>query len=262
VRPDVPARVANAVERALAKEPDHRFASMDAFVDELVACRNELPAPDSAQTMILTEQQPRPAAAAPAVATKARRRSRLVVPLLVVLLLAAAGIGAYLLWRHQNASPTLGGRPAQAASVDVKAVAAYDPPPGDGVERNDLLGSATDGSASTYWQTEHYTTAQFGNLKRGVGLVLDAGKNVKLGSLTIETATPGFSALIKDGSSPRGPFDTLVSAEQTVGGKTTFTLHVPTTQRYYVVWITRLTQFDTGDPSKPFGAQIAEVTAG
>ncbi|HEV2901962.1 MAG TPA: protein kinase, partial [Gaiellaceae bacterium] len=41
-RPDVPPRVALAVERAMAKSPDERFASMDELVDELEACLAEL----------------------------------------------------------------------------------------------------------------------------------------------------------------------------------------------------------------------------
>jgi hypothetical protein len=183
------------------------------------------------------------------------------VPVLALLVLAALGVGAYELWQHRHSSPTLeGGKTAAAANVDLKAVAAFDPPPGDGVERNDLLSAATDGSTSTFWQTEHYTTAQFGNLKRGVGLVVDAGKPVELDSLKIQTATSGFNALIKAGNSKGGPF-TDVSAEQTIGDSATFTLHVPADERYYVVWITQLTSFDTGDASKPFGAQIAEVSA-
>ena len=70
-RPDVPVRVAGAVERALAKDPGDRFPTMDAFVDELVACRNELPEPDAAQTMILPHALPAPA---PLAAGSPRRR--------------------------------------------------------------------------------------------------------------------------------------------------------------------------------------------
>jgi eukaryotic-like serine/threonine-protein kinase len=256
-RPDVPVRVAVAVEHALAKHPDDRFRTMDELVDELVACRNEQPSPDSAQTMILREG---PALAAVLAPTRPRRLRRLVVPLLVLLLLAAVAVGAYELWDRRHSEPTLGGKPATAATVHLKAVGAYDPPPGDGVERNDLLGAATDGSMSTFWQTERYTSAQFGNLKDGVGLVLDAGKPLKLDSLKIQTGTSGFTALIKAGTSPNGPFS-AVSSEQTVGDSSNFTLHVPKEERYYLVWITKLTAFDTGDSSKPFGAQIAEVTA-
>lgn len=91
--------------------------------------------------------------------------------------------------------------------------------------------------------------------------MLDAGNGVRLGSVTIETPTPGFSAVIEAGTALQGPFSP-VSSSQTVGGTTTFTLDVPDGRRYYVVWITRLTQFDTGDASKPFGAKISEVTAG
>jgi len=260
-RPEVPARLATAVERALAKDPADRFPTMDAFVDELIACRNELPAVDAAQTMILpaqVEQRLRPTL------SKRGRGRRIAVTLVVLVLLAGLAVGGYELWRHERNGPSLGGGgspPAAAATAHLKAVAAYDPPPGDGQEMNTQIPAATDGNPSTYWQTERYTTAAFGNLKQGVGLVLDAGKSVRLGSLTIKTPVPGFSAEIKAGSSQSGRFD-VVSSDQTVGGATTFTLNVPEARRYYVIWITKLVQTDTGDPSKPFAARIAEVTAG
>ena len=39
--------------------------------------------------------------------------------------------------------------------------------------------NATDGRPSTSWETERYHSATFGNLKDGVGLVVDAGRTVK-----------------------------------------------------------------------------------
>src|SRR5437660_5890414 len=42
VRPDVPPRVANAIDRALEKDPNRRFPSMDAFAAELESCLAEL----------------------------------------------------------------------------------------------------------------------------------------------------------------------------------------------------------------------------
>ena len=126
------------------------------------------------------------------------------------------------------------------------------------MERNDLVHLATDGSTATFWQTEHYTTAAFGNLKRGVGIVVSTGTEpVKLRSLTIQTPTPGFTAEV-EAAPLDGPYE-VVSSPQTVGEKTTFTLHVAEPRRLYMVWITNLVQFDTGDPSKPFGARISEV---
>jgi serine/threonine-protein kinase len=259
-RPDLPVRLATAVERALAKQASRRFASMDEFVDELIACRNELPRIDAAQTMILPAAVERPAP----VAVTRRRRGRTAVPLLVLVLLAGLAAGGYELWRREHKSPTIGsGNPpaAAAATTHLTAYTAYDPPPGNGQERNDLLSRATDGNPSTYWQTEHYTTAAFGNLKTGVGLVLSTGqKPAQLTSLTIETATPGFTAVIK-AASANGQYET-VSSPQTVGTKTTFSLHVASPRRLYMVWITQLVRFNTGDPVHPYGAQIAEVTAG
>ena len=255
-RPDVPVRVASAVECALAKDPDDRFATMDELVDELVACRNELPAPEAAQTMILSA----PVVAAPERSIgRSRRGGRIALMLLVLGLLAAIAAGAYYVW-HRHGSTSSGGAPPPAAKVSLRAVSAFDPPPGDGTERDDLVPDATDRSTSTYWQTERYTTAQFGNLKHGVGLVLDAGTPVELRSLTVLSGTTGFVAVVKAGNSSDGPF-TPVSSQQTAGGKTTFTLHVPKKERYYLVWITQLVSTDTGDPSKPFIARIAEVTA-
>jgi eukaryotic-like serine/threonine-protein kinase len=260
-RPDVPLRLAAAVETAMAKDPAARFPSMDAFLAELVACRNQLPAPDTAQTMLLSAAPP------PAVSSTqelpVRRRSRWpLVALLALVLLGVAGGAAYLVYSHGKTASSTGGSPppAPASTVRLTATSAYDPPPGDGVEGNPSLQNATDGSTSTAWETERYTTAAFGNLKKGVGIVVSTGANpVKLDSLTVASPTPGFQAEIKAGDSEQGPFDS-VSSIQTVGSKTTFALHVPEARRFYVVWITQLVSFDTGDASKHYAARISEIT--
>jgi hypothetical protein len=142
----------------------------------------------------------------------------------------------------------------------VKAVDAYDPPPGGGEERNDLVPLATDGNESTSWETEHYTTANFGNLKHGVGIVVDAGKPVDVESLTVTSDTPGFGAVVKAGSSETGPFQT-VADPQTVQRRATFRLDTASDERYYVVWITSLTHYPEGSESKPYQVHISEITA-
>ncbi len=252
-RPDAPVRLAAGVERAMAKDPADRFASMGAFLAELVACRNELPAPDTAQTMILTH------APSPAEHVPGRRRPRtLVVVLATLLLLAAIGAGAYYAVGRGHGGGAAATPPTAGRAVPLHGYSTYDPPPGDGQERNDLVGLSTDGATATSWQTEHYTTAEFGNLKKGVGLVLFTGPTpARLGSLTIQTPTPGFTAVIE--AAPLDGSFAIVSSPQTVGDRTTFTLHASGPRRLYMIWITKLTRFDTGDPSKPFGARISEV---
>ena len=104
-----------------------------------------------------------------------------------------------------------------SAPIRLVASNAYDPG-GDGQEHDELVQNATDGHPSTSWETERYGSLTFGNLKDGVGLVLDAGRPVKLRALTVVSDTPGFIADVKAGASSNGPFDT-VSGSQTVGGR-------------------------------------------
>jgi hypothetical protein len=131
--------------------------------------------------------------------------------------------------------------------VKLNGVGAYDPY-GDGSEHDSVVGNATDGNPGTYWNTEHYNG---GLNKPGVGLVLDAGASKQVTQVSVQSGTPGFTALIESGQSQSGPF-TAASAAQTVNTSATFTLNGKSA-RYYVVWIT-----DLGPNSS---VEIDEVTA-
>jgi hypothetical protein len=141
-------------------------------------------------------------------------------------LLAGAAAGLYVAREA--------GAPAAQASgaIELRGLKAFDPPPGDGAEHDDRAAAATDGDAGTAWTTETYRS--FG--KPGVGLVLDAGRPVAASRLTLTTDTPGFTAEIRAGASPDGPF-AAVSTARSVGAATTFELSVRPV-RYYLVWIT------------------------
>jgi serine/threonine-protein kinase len=235
-RPDVTRRLDQAVARSLAKQPEDRFATMADFGRELDACLGEARAGGGgSETMVLSRPRIR------------RPRRFSTAPLLVALGLAvAAAVLVVVLTNRGQSSP-----PALAAVVHLRAVAAYDPPPGDGVEGNAQLALATDGNPATFWATEHYANRHFGNLKSGVGIVLDAGGSVTVSHLTVTTDTPGFTAEIQAGDSPNGPFH-QVSGPQTVSSRTTFDLS-NARGSYYVVWIT-----DLGPTSQ---AHVNEVTA-
>jgi hypothetical protein len=170
----------------------------------------------------------------------------------LVLLIAAAAIVAGVL--GLSGGKKNGGRPAagggsSSGAVALSATGNYDPQGSD--THGDTAPNATDGNAGTFWYTQTYATPDFGGLMPGLGLVLKAGRPVKLASLTVTTSTPGFTAQVLAGDSlgAQPPPD---SAPQTVTGSTTFTLH-GATARYYVLWITRL---------PPGGvARVNEVTA-
>ncbi len=248
-RPDVAWRLDTAVARALAKSPADRFPSMAALVTELEACLAQASGAADGETAILTALttvQPAPGSGAPAAALPGRKRS--VWPLVAGLtgLVVAAAIA--MIFAVRDNGETGGGTPA----VVLRAVGAWDPPPGDGQEHDAEIRLATDGDPATAWSTERYGAALAVIGKQGVGLVVDAGAAVALKRLVVQTDTPGFTAEVLAGDAAGGPF-TRVADERVVGARAVFGLATGASHRYFVVWITTL----AGD-----AARLNEVTAG
>jgi eukaryotic-like serine/threonine-protein kinase len=230
-RPDCPVRLAAAVDRCLAKEPEERFASMQELVRELEACLSELDARgDEDATLIVpprkTRREPR-----------ARRRRRRVIPWIVLLagVAALSGITVFVILDRSRIGDTLPF--VGPKTIKLKAAATYDPEGDNGVENPQLKGRATDGNSDTYWQTEYYNSWPAAGYKEGVGLVLDAGKAERLSEVSVVTDTPGFSAQITAGPTPTGPFEP-VSKRKRLTSKTTYDLDLGRgSYRYYVVWL-------------------------
>ncbi|MGZ4391201.1 MAG: hypothetical protein ACXVRK_03610 [Gaiellaceae bacterium] len=158
---------------------------------------------------------------------------------------------------HRIPGQPFAARSALATDVRLSAVSAYDPPPGDGIEDNQDLGHATDDSPATYWSTEWYASPRFGNLKSGIGIVVAASTPVKLATLVVRSDTPGSTAVVEAGASPRGPFE-RVSAPQVCSTTTPFSLELDRPRRYYLLWITSLSP-STGPH---FQTHINEIAAG
>jgi eukaryotic-like serine/threonine-protein kinase len=254
-RPDVSPRLDAAVDRALAKDPARRFASMTAFAEELRACLAEpegvgVPPPfeDDAGATLITRPAPRPA---PVRRGRARRRP-LAWVLLALVIAGAAFAAVFLLGGagHHHSGPG-GGGGGSGANVPLQGVGDAYSNLGHPDSHADTASSATDGSTATSWMTQTYGSQAFGGYLTGLGLVLDAGSSVTLSHVTVRTTTPGFTAEIRVGDSQGGPF-TVDSSSQTVASSTTFTLQGKS-GRYAVVWITELPPGDS--------AEISEVTA-
>jgi serine/threonine-protein kinase len=255
-RPDVSPRLEAAIERALAKDPARRFPSMKAFAKELRACLAEppgaVPPPPQEEDEARTVIRHRPPPPAPVRRRRSRRRRPWVWALLALGVAGAAFAAVVLLGGAGHHGLLGGGGGSSGTPVQLHGLTTYDPH-GDGSEA--VLGQqtapkATDGDPATYWQTETYATQDWGNLKPGLGLVLDAGSAVALSKVTVHTLTPGFSAQIEVGNTP----DSFVvdSSSQTVESSATFTLNGKS-GRYWMVWLSRL------GPART--AQITEVTA-
>jgi serine/threonine-protein kinase len=253
-RPDVPARVAAAVDRALAKDPRARFSSMSAFGGELDACLRELrqsdaPGYDAQATMV---NAPVPSARRQSTVHRGRRSP---LPLLLALLAlgALAVIVVAVIAVERGGGGGIAGIGGRASSpVELTAVSAHDPE-ADGVEHDADARNATDGNRATFWATEHYASPEFGGLKSGVGLVLDAGGAGRVKTMTVITDTPGFVAVVRSGSSAETA--QAVSDSESVGAKTVFHLR-DARGPVYVLWITRLARDTRGGV-----AHVNEVTA-
>jgi eukaryotic-like serine/threonine-protein kinase len=243
-RGDVPLRIAEMVDRALEKDPEHRFPTMDAFASEIEASLADLDqGEDGAVTMVV------PAAQRLKGAKQRKPAARL--PLLIGLLgaLAIGGVVLGLLTlRGSGGPPTV----PVGARVSIAGVGAYDPY-GDGTEHDADAPKATDRDANTYWATEDYNSGLAGVRKAGVGLVLDALGVRQLSRVTLVTDTPGFTAQIRATNVQGGPTQ-AVSDRRTVGRTTRFTIHPSAPKRFYVVWITNL------GPGAHF-AHVNEVSA-
>jgi serine/threonine-protein kinase len=241
VRGDVPLRVAAAVDRALEKDPEQRFPTMDAFAAELEACLAELlRGEEGGATMVIPSR---------ARAPKRRRKvSRWPVVIGVIALLAIAAIVIVLLAIPETATNP----PSANTRVELTGITSYDPYGDNKVENSAAAPNITDGDEATYWSTEHYNDAPSLD-KPGVGVVLDAGAVVQLSRMTIVTDTPGFSAQI-EATNTEGGTPEKVSASKVVGTTTSFDISSSGPKRYYVIWITRL-------PSDSNVAHVNEVRA-
>jgi hypothetical protein len=234
-RPEVPIRVALAIERALEKSPDDRFPTMAAFGAELETCLHELDHPDAEDPTLLVPrrvlEQRKPAPAR-------KRRGRWGFALAVLVLAAiAAVVGGVLALRGSDDTASTSS-PPPAADVQLQGVGIYDPSGAHADTHGASAPQATDGNPGTYWYTQRYASQDFGGLKNGLGLVLSTGKSVGLKRLTVTTDTPNFEAKILVGDAPTGGFSDD-SDPELVGASTTFTL-AGRSGSYYVVWLTSL----------------------
>ena len=134
-------------------------------------------------------------------------------------------------------------RPKAAPFVELSAAGAFDPE-GDGHERDEEAQLAVDGRPETFWRTERYSRF----FKSGVGLVLDAGRRVRVEQVVVDTPSPGIRAEIRLGASREGPF-VKVSPPRRLTARTRFPV-AKRPGRYVVVWITELPPESAGEISE------------
>lgn len=120
-------------------------------------------------------------------------------------------------------------------------VSTFDPPPGDGHERDAEAPLAIDGNPATAWRTQRYTRADLGGLKPGVGLVVRLDRPHPLDRLVVRSSTDGWAAAVYVGA----PAPTLAGWGRPVATRSDIagTVTIPLGGRSapaVLVWITRL----------------------
>lgn len=136
------------------------------------------------------------------------------------------------------ASPT---DQATASSVEIEpnSIASFDPVGGSGFR------DEGDGT----WATQTYTTAEFGALKSGVGLLIDLGEAREVSTVTLPSATPGLTVqLLAGDEAPSGDPDGMTEADAmtTADGETALSGEGAGAHRYWLVWVTALAETGGG----------------
>jgi len=261
IRPGVPRELDRVVDRATQAEPAERYASADAMRGALERLGGRTQSPAPAVVSRVGE---------PAGGRRAFFRSWMLVPVLV-LVLGAAAIAAGIAFGRLEVGGPLGIRaagprsPAAVSSTSrpLTVVAVHDIDPvadgGDGSEHPELTPLVIDGSDATSWTTDHYASAEFGNLKPGVGLWLQLAGPATVRQVTVTTGLPGWTFELIGGTraDPTGrPLPSLDGRTSFVAspGGTTVKLQ-PARMAGILLWITRLAP-DGGR----FAATVAEVS--
>ncbi len=249
--PEIPARLAECVLRAAAKNPDERFASAEEFAAELEECvEAEAPSPEGPPAAASAPPQAAGRVRADARAARRRTYRRRRAAALVVAVLAVALIAWGLVAAFSSGS-------ASAPQVRPLAitVTSYDPQ-GDGTENPGDVRYTTDGNVNTAWYTELYgASPTFGGTKQGVGLMIAVHAGFRPTRLDLRSPTPGAEFQIRVPGKLGGP--PLVGTTRMTGTGQTVALPA-TTPAQFVIWIVRLVR----DPAVTGGywAGISEVS--
>jgi hypothetical protein len=153
------------------------------------------------------------------------------------------------------ASPAPQAATTAGGPIAILSATGFDPQ-GDQGESNAQAARVFDGDPATTWSTELYNTAQFGSLKKGVGLLLDLGQPTSVHDVTIDLANGPVDVTVYVATSP-----SLAGATSVIGNASAATGRIqlkaaaamPESQ-FVIVWFSSLAPLDG-----KFGASISEI---
>jgi serine/threonine protein kinase len=171
------------------------------------------------------------------------------VGLAAILAVVAVAVGGWQLSRlgggagqQPPPSSTSAAAPRSGSVLPVAGATGFDPEPGDGDEKSDRAPLAIDSENATAWTTDGYNSEQFGQLKSGVGLLLDMGRQVRVTEVRVSLPGPTGSVLqLRAGDSSDGIGAAAPVARSTdSSGTITFRPSGAVRARYLLLWFTKL----------------------
>jgi len=251
---DVPADLDATIMRALSRPPIDRFETANDLRAALASTRLDVPA-DAARTGAASAT---PSGRSSDGSHRTRGRSGIVIAAIIVaaLVVIALLVANTSAGRELFSESTTTTTEAAPAAVAISSTHSFDPSDRNGgLENEDAARSATDADALTAWSTDEYATRTFGNLKTGVGLVVDLTERASIAAVRIDSPTRDWSVEIRvaDGSpSVLADWGPVVGSATTIDRGVTIDLH-GTTGDSILVWIT-----DLGS-GPPFRATITDI---
>ncbi len=153
-------------------------------------------------------------------------------PLIVESFDSSTSVSAPLLSRPES-------RPTQ---LQIVSIVPFDPAGNDQVEHPEKIDLINNGDSNTGWYTERYTTADFGKLKDGVGLIISLGPPQQLDRLRVSSPTIDWSFEIFASENTGGGIQSWgepIASRSEVSGTTTVNLN-DTPGATLLLWITSL----------------------
>lgn len=149
--------------------------------------------------------------------------------------------------------PSTTGTPVtQVKPVSAAAVGPAGPSDGDNGQNASL---ALSGNPATPWHTDWYTTARFGNLQAGTGLLVDLGRTVTATAVTIQLGSaPGADLQLLGGTSSSALH--AVASASNAGGALKLHLASHPQVRFMLIWFTLLPP----DAAGTYQATVSGVT--
>lgn len=262
LRADVPRALDDIVARATQRDPVDRYADGSVLASALAALvtskPNDVtaslsgPGPTSRTDPAPLDQRPYSGSMPSTRQEYARRLAAALVGGFVLALVAYLATQA-LRDEDTTSSP-------EAVPWEVIETEVFDPTaPGRG-DNIEVTGRAADGDPQTAWTTRTYPDRTFGGQRPGIGLVFDLGEPVEVRSITIELMRGGLDVELyaaeelpdeQDGLNSWGD---IRAAQTDIRPQQSFQLS-PTTQQYWMVWVTGLSADSSGD----YLAEVAEV---